>query len=262
MSRANGITSETITSFLYEEVLSPTEKATILGLLDALSNLDLVNDLTTGGTNKAATAETVKTLKGIIDNLDIVSSTDIVNDLTTGGTAVPASAEQVKVLKGFIDAINALLASDDVTLDELQEVVDFIKANRDTLDALGIANIAGLQSALDAKAASTVIGDYTTPAEPASNTAHAFDCSNKSSLHLIDNDIDTTITISNIANGQKVTVTGNNNITGHTVTIAHATYTIHGDQTVIGNEATNLFWSVDIERFNQNLLVTQTTFPS
>ncbi|MFT3992609.1 MAG: hypothetical protein QM680_14540 [Luteolibacter sp.] len=48
-----------------------------------------------------------------------------------------------------IDAINALLASDDSTLDELQEIVDFIKLNRADLDALSIDAIAGLRDALD-----------------------------------------------------------------------------------------------------------------
>lgn len=260
MSRANGITSETITSFLYEEVLSPTEKATILGLLDALSNLDLVNDLTTGGTNKAATAETVKTLKGIIDNLDIVSSTDIVNDLTTGGIAVPASAEQVKVLKGFIDAINSLLASDEVSLDELQEVVDFIQLNRSDLDALGIANIAGLQNALDAKAASTVIDDYTAPATGASAAAHAFDCAGKSGFRLPNNATNTTVTLSNISDMQRVTIAGNNTVAGNSVTIAHATYTVLGDQNVITNEATKTEFSIDIECVGSTLRVTQNVF--
>ncbi|MCP5016946.1 MAG: hypothetical protein GY938_17010, partial [Ketobacter sp.] len=50
-----------------------------------------------------------------------------------------------------ITAINTLLASDDTTLDELQEIVDFIKTNKTTLDALGISSISGLQTALDDK---------------------------------------------------------------------------------------------------------------
>lgn len=50
-----------------------------------------------------------------------------------------------------INAINTLLASDDTSLDQIQELVDFIKANKATLDTLGIGNIAGLQAALDAK---------------------------------------------------------------------------------------------------------------
>lgn len=50
-----------------------------------------------------------------------------------------------------IDAINALLQSDDSALDELQEIVDFVKLNRTDLDALGVDSIAGLRSALDGK---------------------------------------------------------------------------------------------------------------
>lgn len=51
----------------------------------------------------------------------------LVNDLTTGGTSVMLTAEQGKVLKQQIDAINVLLASDDVNLNTVQELVDALK---------------------------------------------------------------------------------------------------------------------------------------
>lgn len=57
-----------------------------------------------------------------------------------------------------IDNINTILSSDDTTLDELQEVVNFIKANKSDLDSLGISNISGLQSALDGKQNNLVSG--------------------------------------------------------------------------------------------------------
>lgn len=74
-----------------------------------------------------------------------------VDDLTSNSTSLPLSANQGRVLKGLIDAINELLQSDDTTLDELQEIVDYIKLNREDLENLSIASIAGLQSALDNK---------------------------------------------------------------------------------------------------------------
>ena len=76
---------------------------------------------------------------------------DVVDNVSSTAADVPLSANQGKVLKDLIDAINTLLTSDNVNLDSLQEVVDYIEANRDTLDNLGISNIAGLQAALDAK---------------------------------------------------------------------------------------------------------------
>lgn len=217
-------------------VLSGAEKTTLLNALGAATS------------SQGATADSA------------LQAGDVVDDLTTGGSDVPVSAAQAVVLKGLIDNINTLLSSDESTLDDLQEVVDFIQLNRSDLDALGISGITGLQAALDGKAPTTVISSYTTPAEPASNAAHAFDCTGKSALHLLNNATNTTITISNIAKGQRVTVSGNNTITGYTVTIAHATYPIYGDQTVIGNEATNTEWSVDIERVGDKLHVSQNTF--
>lgn len=75
----------------------------------------------------------------------------IVNDLVSTTTDAPLSAAQGKELKDAIDAINALINSDDATLDEIQEIVDYIKVNRDALENLDIAAIAGLQTALDGK---------------------------------------------------------------------------------------------------------------
>jgi len=50
-----------------------------------------------------------------------------------------------------VTALETLVISDTSNLNTLQEIVDFIELNKATLDTLGIANIAGLQNALDAK---------------------------------------------------------------------------------------------------------------
>lgn len=65
-----------------------------------------------------------------------------------------ASAAAVFALNQAIANINTILASDDTALDEIQEIVNYIKLNRTDLDALSIASIAGLQDALDGKALS------------------------------------------------------------------------------------------------------------
>jgi chromosome segregation ATPase len=56
-----------------------------------------------------------------------VAIADIVDDLTTGGSSSVLSAEQGKQLKSDIDAINAILNSDDVNLDTVQEIIDYLK---------------------------------------------------------------------------------------------------------------------------------------
>lgn len=47
--------------------------------------------------------------------------------------------------------VETILKTDNLNLDEFQEIVNFITANKDTLDNLSINNIAGLQTALDSK---------------------------------------------------------------------------------------------------------------
>jgi hypothetical protein len=76
---------------------------------------------------------------------------DVIDNLVSSGSDVPLSANQGLILKGYIDTINTLLLSDNIDLDSLQEVVDFIELNRETLETLTISSIAGLQDALDTK---------------------------------------------------------------------------------------------------------------
>lgn len=79
---------------------------------------------------------------------DKLSIASIVNNLTSTAIDQPLSAAQGKVLRDLIESINTLLLSDTTTLDTIQEIVDFIEINRETLDALSIASIAGLETAL------------------------------------------------------------------------------------------------------------------
>ncbi|WP_404981338.1 hypothetical protein [Capnocytophaga granulosa] len=55
-------------------------------------------------------------------------------------------------LKELIDNIMRIMQSPDTELDELREIVAYIKQNKRILDTLGIGNIAGLQDALNGKA--------------------------------------------------------------------------------------------------------------
>ena len=86
-----------------------------------------------------------------------VSITDIVNNLTSTSTTTPLSAQQGKILNDSVVALNTLMASDDSALDEMQELVNYIKINRSSLDNLSITAIAGLQATLDAKVDDTQV---------------------------------------------------------------------------------------------------------
>ena len=76
---------------------------------------------------------------------------DIIDNVISTDANKALSANQGKILNDAIVAINTLLTSNDTSLDELQEIVDYIKLNRTTLNALSISSIAGLQTALNAK---------------------------------------------------------------------------------------------------------------
>ena len=55
-------------------------------------------------------------------------------------------------LKDLIDGLTRIVQSPDTELDELREIVAYIKQNKHILSTLGISNIAGLEDALAAKA--------------------------------------------------------------------------------------------------------------
>ena len=122
--------------------------------------VEFVDNVTSTDTDKALTANQGKVLKDLTDTK--IAIADIVDNLTSTLTNAPLSAKQGKELKTHIDNINTLLTSDESTLDTLQEIVDYVEANRSTLDALGISNISGLQAALNAKIATADIKDNLT----------------------------------------------------------------------------------------------------
>lgn len=87
----------------------------------------------------------VNTLVDYVDNLPTHSDVPgVVDNLTTNSPDASLSASMGVLIKRFIDDILKILSSDDTTLDELQEIVSFIKQNKETLDNLTMGNIAGL----------------------------------------------------------------------------------------------------------------------
>ncbi|GGG28928.1 hypothetical protein GCM10011344_32210 [Dokdonia pacifica] len=89
-------------------------------------------------------------IDSMILNEDLMAGVSFIDNLDSDSTEEGLTARQGKILKGFIDNLTSILNSNDTTLDELQEIVDFIKQNKDDLSNLTIDNIIGLQEALDA----------------------------------------------------------------------------------------------------------------
>lgn len=62
-----------------------------------------------------------------------------------------SSKDEVKLIAEQLAKVVATLAVDDTSLDTLKEIVEFIKANKETIDALNVDKIIGLKEALEAK---------------------------------------------------------------------------------------------------------------
>ena len=76
---------------------------------------------------------------------------EIVDALTSTFADKTLSANMGRVLMSFIDDINVFLNGDDINLDQIKEIADYIKQNASDLENLTIPNIAGLLSALAGK---------------------------------------------------------------------------------------------------------------
>jgi hypothetical protein len=85
---------------------------------------------------------------------------NVVNDLVTGGTTSLLTAEQGKVLQTQINNINVLLTSDNVNLDNVQELVDAIETIQLSLSSILVNDLTtgGITKALTAEMGKTLKG--------------------------------------------------------------------------------------------------------
>ena len=126
--------------------LLKTEKAADSAKLNGKT---LSSDYSTNDTESPASISAVYNLSNTVNTK--LSRTDIKNDFT-GGVDKALSAEKGKDLNIEINKIKEILKSDDVNLDTLQEIIDFIKKNKEQLgQSIGIDAIVGLRVALSDK---------------------------------------------------------------------------------------------------------------
>lgn len=85
---------------------------------------------------------------------------NLVNDLFTGGATALLSAEQGVVLQNQIDGIKALLVSDNINLDNVQEIVDAIENVQTSLSTILVNDLTtgGTTKALTAEMGKTLKG--------------------------------------------------------------------------------------------------------
>ena len=95
-----------------------------------------VTMLTASGT--PAEADVVVAFSGIVraEDINAITDADVVDNLLSQDGTKVLSAKQGNVLKGLIDTINGILASNDASLDTIQEIVDYIKANNASIASL------------------------------------------------------------------------------------------------------------------------------
>lgn len=85
----------------------------------------------------------------LVNMINAITHTEVLDILTSTEVGKALSANQGRALKVMIDTINTTLASDDVDLNNVQEIVNYIKVHETRLNGLGITDIASLQTNLN-----------------------------------------------------------------------------------------------------------------
>ncbi len=154
-----GVAGETDTYTITYTDSSTSTFNVVNGAIPTASDIGLGNVDNTADMDKPISTATQTALNLKANTVDVntslntkINKSSIVSTLTSTDDNSVLAASQGPILKGLIDNINTILTSDDTTLDEIQELVNYIKQNRSDLDALGISNIAGLVDALASKA--------------------------------------------------------------------------------------------------------------
>lgn len=94
---------------------------------------DIVDDLFTNVSNKPLSAAQGVVLRGLIVTLQ--------ENLTSHNIDTAAHSDLRAELKALTDRITAILDSDDETLDELSEIVAYIKSNKTLIDAITTSKV-------------------------------------------------------------------------------------------------------------------------
>lgn len=97
-------------------------------------------------TDKTTTNDLIKRVDKNETNIDFLTQnkadkSDIIDNLTTNNSNQMLSARQGYRLNNMINDINALLKSDNVNLDTIQEIVNYIENNKDLIDSIMLTKV-------------------------------------------------------------------------------------------------------------------------
>ena len=97
-------------------------------------------------TDKTTTNDLTKRVDENKTNIDFLTQnkankSDIIDNLTTNNSNQMLSARQGYRLNNMINDINALLKSDNVNLDTIQEIVNYIENNKDLIDSIMLTKV-------------------------------------------------------------------------------------------------------------------------
>ena len=136
----------------------------IESMLESLANalLEMSGKAALNDEQQTITASTINGTLIKQNGNKVLDKSYIVDNLTTYDSTKVLSAKQGKVLKDLINAINSVLASNDSSLDTMQEIVNFIKTNRENINVLtnNKVNVSDVINSFDSNATNKPLSAY------------------------------------------------------------------------------------------------------
>lgn len=141
-SEVLNVTNEVV-SYNGSEVINKNSLTTTLNKYYNKSETDaFLNEKTDNTTTEKLTERVAKNET----NIDVLTQnkankSDIIDNLTTNNSNQMLSAKQGYRLNNMINDINALLKSDNINLDTIQEIVNYIENNKDLIDSIMLTKV-------------------------------------------------------------------------------------------------------------------------
>lgn len=113
----------------------PVTKADIVTISDAVATLF-------GLASGANVDDALQSAKSYIDReIDNIPTPDVSGQINTHNTNTSAHSDIRDLITGLTNRLNALADSDDTTLDQMSEIVDYIKSNKALIDSITTSKV-------------------------------------------------------------------------------------------------------------------------
>jgi hypothetical protein len=263
-------------------------KALIGSGLSSIDKTNALNDINAASnTTLSSFTSEVQSATGFLDTRVGSNETDITTlQVATGflDTGVRDNEYAIGGLASYVNSINSRVSSNETYITDLESAtgdldtrVDSNETDITTLQVYtngievrvasnetDITTLQGATGFLDTgKADESVISDYLGPVDLTSAASISWDINNGNQANLTGLSVNTTVTLSNLENGETFSLAGTQGGTGkYSLSIDMAGMDVKGDTTSIAELNSDEYFMVAGRRMNTGILLSTITYPT